>query len=100
MEQLGEQGYLVSHTDPREACTLAANTEPGASNDASREAKSWVDVILMWVGVTARCASDPGKSCLLQLMGEPVSQRNKPIKLCKPGHLAYALANMLLPLCR
>jgi len=61
----------VSHTDPREACTLGAGTEPGAINDASREAESWVVVLLVEVAITARCGSD--------VRDEPVSQWNKPI---------------------
>ena len=91
------RGSLVSHTDPREACALAANTEPGASNDASREAKSWVVVVPSRVGVTARCASEPGKSCLLQLMGKPVSQRYKPVKMCLPSGL-YACQHAPTPM--
>lgn len=92
----------MCHTqDPERPMHWAADTEPGTSNDASIEAKSWVVVVLVWAGVTARCASKPDKSCLLQLMGEPVSQRNKPVKMCcEPGHLAHVLASMLLPLCR
>ena len=51
---LVDRGSPVSHTDPRGACALAAGTEPGATKDASSEAESWVVVVLVWVGVTAR----------------------------------------------
>ena len=94
LEQLGGQGLPVSHMDPRGGCALAAGTEPGASKDASREAESWVVVVLVEVAVTARCGSDPGKSCLLQLRDEPVSQWNKPIKCA-----SLAIWPMRLPIC-
>ena len=86
LEQLGGQGLPVSH--------MAAGTEPGASKDPSREAESWVVVVLVEVAVTARCGSDPGKSCLLQLRDEPVSQWNKPIKCA-----SLAIWPMRLPIC-
>ena len=70
---VADRGSPVSHTDPGEAYALGAGTEPGANNMIPAEKPSPGWWLYWW-----RCASNPGKSCLLQLSDEPVSSGTNP----------------------